>query len=413
MKKECSTKKLRSNIYKNYIFLGLTTLDLTRGLWMIYLFTRGFSLVELGILEGVFHLTTFFMEIPTGIIADLWGRKFSRLLGRIVFLISLGIMFWSYSFILQLTGFIITAIGYNLESGAGEALLYDSMKELGIEDQYKKTAGKNNFVDWTGGTLSFLIGGYFAVHLGYGWVFFPSMFICVLSVLVIYSMQEPSLVQHEQIRLKNMGWIKAMGTQTLESLKVVKERPRIAFLIVFSELIFMFLTSLFFYLQTYWKINGWNEFQIGIVLAASGLLSAVSGLQGHRIEQKIGEKGVLLFAPLLLILSLWGIGLTPFAPFFFIITGLVDGILYVAIQDYLNKMIPSERRATVLSFQSMTFSFFMILFFPVIGFFGDRFGLKFSFIFLAILGTAMYGVYIVHQYLSREVSSDISSINNN
>ncbi len=401
------TQKLKSNINKNYIFLGLNTLDLTRGLWMIYLFSRGFSLVQLGILEGIFHLTTFVMEIPTGIVADLWGRKLSRVLGRITFLISLGILFLSQSFFFQLIGFIITAIGYNLESGAGEALLYDSMKELGIEEQYKKTAGKNNFVDWIGGTLSFLIGGYFAVHLGYTWVFIPSMFIVLISILVTTSMYEPSLVLHEQTRLRELGWIKAMAVQTLESLKVVKEKPKIAFLILFSELIFMFLASLFFYLQTYWKGNGWNEFQIGIILAGSGILSAVSGLAGHRIEKKIGEKGILLIAPILLLIALWGIGLTPYAPFFFIITGLIDGLLYVTIQDYLNKMIPSERRATVLSFQSMAFSFYMVIFFPVIGFFGDKFGLKYSFIFLAITGTVMYGFYIfytVHHSSDQDVS---------
>ncbi len=395
MEPEFHTKKLTSNIYKNYIFLGLTTLDLTRGLWMIYLFTRGFSLIELGILEGVFHLTTFIMEIPTGIVADLWGRKLSRLLGRIFFLISLGIMFRSYSFTLQLIGFIITAIGYNLESGAGEALLYDSMKELGIEEQYKLTVGKNNFIDQTGGILSFLIGGYIAVQLSYTWVFVPSMIICLISILITYTMHEPSITQHEQIRLKKMGWIKAMGVQTIESLKVVKERPKIAFLIFFSELIFMFLTSLFFYLQTYWKSNGWDEFQIGMVLAGSGLLSAIAGLTGHKIEKKIGEKGVLLIAPLLLIITLWGIALTPYAPFFFIITGLIDGLLYVAIQDYLNKMIPSERRATVLSFQSMIFSLYMIIFFPVVGFIGDKFGLQYSFMGLAVIGTVMYGLYLM------------------
>lgn len=379
MEPDIYKKKLTSNINKNYIFLGLTTLDLTRGLWMIYLFTRGFSLVELGILEGVFHLTTFIMEIPTGIVADLWGRRFSRLLGRIIFLTSLGIMFWSYSFTLQLIGFVITAIGYNLESGAGEALLYDSMKELGIEKEYKKTAGYNNLIFEAGGILSFLIGGYFAVHMGYTWVFIPSMFICIVSIFLTYSMYEPSLTKHEQTRLRKMGWIKAMLVQTKESLKVVKERPKIAFLILFSELIFMFLTSLFFYLQTYWKSNGWNEFQIGIVLAATAVMSAISGLKGNNIEKKIGEKGILLFAPLLLLAALWGIALTSFAPYFFIITGLIDGLLYVAVQDYINKMIPSERRATVLSFQSMTFSLYMIIFFPVIGFFGDRFGLGYSF----------------------------------
>ena len=395
MKPETHIQKLTSNIKKNYLFLGLTTLDLTRGLWMIYLFTRGFSLIELGILEGIFHLTTFIMEIPTGIVADLWGRRLSRLLGRIIFVISLGIMFWSMSFSLQLIGFIITAIGYNLESGAGEALLYDSMKELGIEKEYKKTAGYNNLIFEAGGILSFLIGGYFAVHRGYTWVFIPSMIICGVSIMLAYSLYEPSLTKHEQTRLRKMGWIKAMWVQTRASLKVVKEKPKIAFLILFSELIFMFLTSLFFYLQTYWKSEGWDEFQIGIVLAATAVMSAISGLKGHNIEKKIGEKGILLFAPLLLLVALWGIALSSLAPYFFIITGLIDGLLYVAVQDFINKLIPSERRATVLSFQSMTFSMYMIIFFPVIGFFGDRFGLEYSFIGLAVVGTVMYGFYIL------------------
>ncbi|MCK5671796.1 MAG: MFS transporter [Spirochaetales bacterium] len=395
MEPEFHAKKLSSNINKNYIFLGLNTLDLTRGLWMIYLFTRGFSLIELGILEGVFHLTTFIMEIPTGIVADLWGRRLSRLLGRIIFLTSLGIMFWSYSFSLQLIGFIITAIGYNLESGAGEALLYDSMKELGIEEQYKKTAGYNNLIFEIGGIVSFLMGGYLAVHMGYTWVFIPSMIIVLFSILLTFSMHEPSITKHEQTRLKNMGWFKAMGVQTRESFQVIKDRPKIAFLILFSELIFMFLTSLFYYLQTFWKGNGWNEFQIGLVLAATAVLSAFSGVKGGSIEKKIGEKGILLFAPLLLLVSLWGIALTTFAPYFFIITGLIDGLLYVAVQDYINKLIPSERRATVLSFQSMTFSLYMIIFFPAIGFFGDRFGLEYSFVGLAVIGTVMYGFYLL------------------
>ena len=387
--------KLQSNIKKNYLFLGLSTLDLTRGLWMIYLMSRGFTLIELGILEGVFHLTSFIMEIPTGIVADIYGRKTSRLLGRFIFLISLGIMFWSHSFLLQLIGFIITAIGYNLESGAGEALLYDSMKEIGIETQYKKTAGRNNLILEIGGVLSFIIGGFIAVRLGYSWVFIPSMLLCVISIINANSFTEPSLAKHEQKRLKKMGWIKALIVQTGESFQVVKERPKIAFLIIFSELIFMFLTSLFFYLQTYWKGNGWDEFSIGLVLAGTSVMSAISGLKGEAIDKKIGDRAILLFAPLLLLISMWGIALTPYAPFFFILTGFIDGMLYVAIQDYLNKMIPSERRATVLSFQSMTFSIFMMIIFPIIGFFGELYGLKSAFTGFAATATILFIIYFL------------------
>ena len=124
-------------------------------------------------------------------------------------------------------------------------------------------------------------------------------------------------------------------------------------------------------------------------------MSAVSGLKSSAIEKRIGEKGILLFAPLLLLVALWGIALTRLAPYFFIITGLIEGLLYVAIQDYLNKMIPSERRATVLSFKSMCFSFYMIIFFPIIGFFGEKYGLKYSFIGLAAAGTLFYGAYLI------------------
>ncbi len=63
------------NIGKNYIFTLFFYLNLTRGVWMIYLAYRGFSLLELGIFEGVFHITSFLMEVPTGVVADLWGRK--------------------------------------------------------------------------------------------------------------------------------------------------------------------------------------------------------------------------------------------------------------------------------------------------------------------------------------------------
>jgi len=395
MKQENQTGKLQSNIKKNYLFLGFSTLDLTRGLWMIYLMSRGFTLIELGILEAVFHLTSFIMEIPTGIVADLYGRKTSRILGRIFFLISLAIMFWSHSFLLQLFGFAVTAIGYNLESGAGEALLYDSMKEIGIESHYKKTAGHNNLILEIGGVLSFLIGGFIAVRLGYTWVFIPSMLLCVITIINAFSFIEPSLVKHEQKRLKKMGWVKALIVQTGESLKVVKERPKIAYLIIFSELIFMFLTSLFFYLQTYWKGNGWNEFSIGLVLAATSVLSAISGLTGEAVEKKIGDGAILLIAPVLLLISMWGIALTSYAHFFFILTGLINGMLYVAIQDYLNKMIPSERRATVLSFQSMTFSIFMMIIFPVIGFFGDRYGLESTFTGFAAIATVLFLIYFI------------------
>ncbi len=64
-----------ANIGIHYLYTFFSNLNLTHGLWMIYLASRGFSLVQLGILEGVFHVTSFLMEVPHRAVADLWGRQ--------------------------------------------------------------------------------------------------------------------------------------------------------------------------------------------------------------------------------------------------------------------------------------------------------------------------------------------------
>jgi MFS family permease len=387
-------KNLSRNIKRNYLFLGVSYIHLTQGLWMIWLGIQGYSLTQLGLLEGVFHLTSFLMEVPTGLVADLRGRKASRFWGRVMFFFSLVILYYGKSFPIQAAGFMLCAIGYNLESGAGEALIYDTLKELNREKEYKRIAGINNLIFEGGAIVSFLAGGWCAHNLGYAWVFFPAFTLAFLSCLCACLFTEPTLAQEEKNRLSQLGWGKAIKEQTLQSIIVIREKPRIAFLILFVELISMFTTSLYFYLQTFWKGSGKNELSIGFILACGSVISAVAGLKAEWLEKKIGPERVLPIFPIILIVCLWGIAATPWAPFFYCLTGFVDGMLYVAVQDYLNRLIPSERRATILSFQSMAFSLYMIVFFPLIGATGDRWGLETAFIGLALTASILYLIFL-------------------
>ncbi|HWQ30940.1 MAG TPA: MFS transporter, partial [Negativicutes bacterium] len=63
-----------------------------------------------------------------------------------------------------------------------------------------------------------------------------------------------------------------------------------------------------------------------------------------------------------------------------------------AMSDYINKMIPSENRATILSFSSMVFSFFMIIVFPLVGMLGDLYSLGFAIKCLGGLGILFVAV---------------------
>ena len=86
--------------------------------------------------------------------------------------------------------------------------------------------------------------------------------------------------------------------------------------------------------------------------------------------------------------------MTDLTMIFFAATGLLEGIIIIAVSDYINRRIPSANRATVLSFQSMAFSLFMIILFPLVGIIGDHLSLEAAFLMFAVLGTAGYLAFL-------------------
>lgn len=374
--------QLKRNISKNYIFTLLSNVDLTRGIWMIYLASKGMSLTQLGLLETIFHITSFTMEVPTGAVADIFGRKISRVLGRIFSLFSVVLLLLSHSFYWFAVSFVLTALSYNLESGAGDALIYDSLKEIGEEERYMRISGNKEVFYQTAGTISFLVGGYLATK-SYTVAFALTIAIGTIAVLQSLSFKEPSIGKRRAAEQKGNIFL----VQLCESAAVVKNNPKIGALIVFVEIILTFCTCTFFYLQNYMKGDGYNEAVIGLIYAVSSIAAAMIAPQVHRIEKRIKEQGILFIMPLITVGCMWGIALSRYHYVYFIVLTVAESIIYVAISDYINKMIPSKNRATILSFCSMVFSFFMITLFPLIGLLGDRYSLAFAFKCLGGLGS--------------------------
>lgn len=377
--------RLKSNINKNYVFVLLKNLDLTQGIWMIYLATKGMSLVQLGMLEGIFHITSFLMEVPTGLVADIYGRKTSRICGRLFSLISIALMIFSDGFYLFALSFVFSALSYNLESGAGDALIYDSLKEVDEEEKYMKVAGKQEVFFQFGKVVAYIVGGYLATK-SYYFAFSVTAFFIMVTIIQAFSFTEPDI----ELGHKHEDTIATiLKKQVTDSLKAIKENKKVVFFIIFTEIILAFGTSLFFYLQNYLKDSGYTELNIGIMFAASSLIEAFIASQAFRIEGFIKEKGILLFMPILCMGCVWGIALSGYPSVFFILMMAVEGLIYVAMSDYINKLIPSKNRATILSLSSMIFSFFMIFIFPMIGKIGDIYSLNIAFRFLAVIGSIL------------------------
>lgn len=385
--------KLEQNIWKDYIFTFISRLDLTHGTWMIYLAVKGVSLFQLGILEGIFHVTSFLMEVPTGAVADIWGRKVSRIWGRISSVISIVILLFANSFPLFALSFMFSALSYTLESGAGDALLYDSLKELDKEKGYMRINGTKEVYMQVGSVFGLLLGGYLAT-ISYTYAYITATIIGIIAVIQAITFTEPKIEYKHEVEKNALNVLKS---QVIGSISVLKRNKKIGFLIVFSQVIFAFGTTLFFYLQNYMKSGGYNEAKIGIILAAASLFSAIIASQTYKIERIMKERGILLIMPIISVVCIWGIAITKYHFLFFIIMMAVEGVIYIAINDYINKLIPSEKRATIISFASMFFSFFMIIIFPVIGKIGDIYSLNMAFKILGIIATILViiNIYIL------------------
>jgi MFS family permease len=382
---------LKRNVNRNYMFLLLKNIDFTRGIWMLYLAAKGMSLVQLGLLETIYHIASFSMEVPTGAIADIFGRKTSRIAGRITSLISVILLLISNSFLGFAMSFIFTALSNNLESGAGDALVYDSLKEIGEEESYMKITGKSEVFLQTAGIISFLLGGLLATK-SYNIAFALTLIIGSAAVLQSLTFKEPIIGRVNVEKIKENVFIR----QLKESAGVIFGSSRIVFLILFSEIISVFCTTMFFYMQNYLKGNGYNEAKIGVIYAVSSLLAALIAPQVHKIEKRIEEQGLLLIMPLITIGCIFGVALSCFEYIFFIVLMITESIIYVSMSDYINKMIPSEYRATILSFASMVFSFFMITVFPLVGLMGEKYSLSAAFKAMAVLGSVLV---IVNSYI--------------
>lgn len=383
--KDLKLKKLKRNIPLEYIYTILFNLDLTRGLWMIYLAGKGMSLMQLGLLESIFHVTSFLMEIPTGVVADLFGRRMSRLIGRLLSVISLVLIFTGRGFEAYAFAFVITAFSYNFESGAGEALVYDSLKQIDMSSFFIKMTGRKELIYQLTSTVAFVIGGWLAT-ISYRWVYMLSIVFGLLALAEGIFFTEPDLGRAEVTSVKD-----SMQGQIIGSFKAIKDRPRIAYLYFSINILVAFITTLFFYLQNYFKGQGLLESEIGLILAAASMGGALAGVQAWRLENRFGNRVLLRVLPIFISIGLWTIALTRLEALAFIYLSALDGLIFVVTRDYINKLIPSGQRATLLSVDSMIFSLNMIVLFPLVGKLGDVYSLKTAFLFMALLSIIIAG----------------------
>src|SRR3989454_8492960 len=111
-------------------------------IWVVFLQRKGLSLTEIGLLEAGAWILTAVLEVPTGAIADRWGRKASLALGAFAYAMAMFLILADALSPLFLLGYALWNSSSAFISGADSALLYDSLKAGGRTSEGAKQTGR-------------------------------------------------------------------------------------------------------------------------------------------------------------------------------------------------------------------------------------------------------------------------------
>ena len=186
-----------------YLHAFTSTLHFTDAVWVALLAARGFTLAQIGLAEGVFHGVSLLCEVPSGMAADLLGRRRTLIFGGALGVVSAATMAFAPSLAFICAGMGLKALGYNLLSGTTEALTYDSLKAAGRERDYIKVDAKASiFMKLASalGALASLLAGVLT-SAGY---YLADAAVSAVSALAAANLTEPVVTDEQAAREKHI-----------------------------------------------------------------------------------------------------------------------------------------------------------------------------------------------------------------
>ncbi len=383
-----------AQVRRTYYVLGFgNTLaaSLIWGVNTIFLLDAGLSNFQAFAANAFFTAGMVLFEVPTGIVADAWGRRASYLLGTVTLIGSTLIYVWLWSvdgpFWAWAASSVLIGLGFTFFSGAVEAWLVDALHATGDDGPLDPVFARGQVCMGAGMLLGAGGGGYLAQWLGLGAPYVLRAAVLVVMVVVAGLLMHDLGFTPERGRLAPA--IRTIGRASVQYGLAVRPVRWLMVAALFTGGVAIYVG---YALQPH-LLDLWGDEQAyGIAGLAAALLAAAQiagGLVTTRIRRLFRRRTDMILT--MVAAGAAAVLLIALVPHFWAVLALIVawGLTWAAVgpvrQAYLNGMIPSRQRATILSFDSLMSSSGGVVAQPALGRSADMWGYPVSFGIAAVV----------------------------
>ena len=349
---------LKANLWKIYLYNFLSEFYLVIPILIPYYQAHNLSPTQIFTIQAAYAFSVLLFEIPSGYLADVIGRKKTLVIGAIALPLGISVYALTNSFITFILAEFVVALGNSMRSGSYSALIYDSLIQMSREAEYKKYEGRTFFYTRIGTSASSILGALFALfslHLP----FYINIVTAAFMLPIALSLAEPARKKLEgKNPLKNIVRISRFSLS----------HPRLRLYILYAALLMSTGVVGVWGYFLYYDSLGIPLVYFGLIFAIFQIASGFGSRYAHSLEKRLGEKRalalMLLTGPVFILLgtfkSIWMLPLIYLNAFLW-------GLAFPLILDSMNRVIPSETRATVLSVSQMSCSLSFVILSPLFG----------------------------------------------
>ncbi len=362
----------QSNIWKLYAIKAIRWFLLIMPVIVPFFKSCGLNMKEIMLLQSIMAVSIVVMEIPSGYLSDLFGRKWSIVLG--VFFGFLGML--NMGFVNSFWGFAFTeiclGIGASFVSGADSALLYDSLLNDKKEDQFIKFQGRLSSLGSISEAIAAIIGGLLAAWWIRSPVFLHSV-ILLIGLALALSLKEP-----QRVKMKANETTKNFK----KVLRFVQHHTKVKWWLWYTAIIGTATLTTAWIIQPYLLDIGIDLKYFGFWWTALNLTVALGAFLSDKIHKNINIKLLVPVMLVLIMLSMVIAGwvMAVYGMVFFFLINFIRGVKEPILTDYINRYTASEIRATVLSIKSFLIRGMFALFGPFVGWMLDIYNFKWAMI---------------------------------